>query len=127
VAEDNPVNRRVATLQLERLGCHADAVVNGREAVQMWERFPYDAILMDCQMPEMDGYAATAAIRERERNGAHIPILALTANAMKGAEELCLRAGMDGYIAKPVKLEELRDALFQHVAAAKLTTSLVES
>ena len=125
VAEDNTINRRVAILQLQRLGCHADAVANGREAVEMWERFPYDAILMDCQMPEVDGYAATAMIRERERNGSHIPIIALTANAMKGDEEGCVRAGMDGYIAKPVNSEALRDALFQHVAAAKLSASLV--
>jgi CheY-like chemotaxis protein len=118
VAEDNTINRRVVLLQLQRLGCHADAVANGREAVQMWERFRYDAILMDCQMPEMDGYAATALIRERERDGSHIPIVALTANAMKGDEEVCLRAGMDGYIAKPVTPEALQEALFQHVMLA---------
>ena len=118
VAEDNTINRRVVLLQLQRLGCHADAAANGREAVQMWERFPYDMILMDCQMPEMDGYAATALIRERERGGSHIPIVALTANAMKGDEEVCLRAGMDGYIAKPVNPEALREALFQHVMVA---------
>ncbi|MBZ5578964.1 MAG: response regulator [Acidobacteriia bacterium] len=126
LAEDNTINRRVALLQLERLGCHTDAVANGREAVQMWERFPYDAILMDCQMPEMDGLAATACIREREPNGCHIPIIALTANAMKGDEELCLQAGMDGYIAKPVNLDELREALFQQVAASKLAHSLAQ-
>ena len=118
VAEDNTINRRVVLLQLQRLGCHADAAANGREAVQMWERFRYDVILMDCQMPEMDGYAATALIRERERDGSHIPIVALTANAMKGDEEVCLRAGMDGYIAKPVNPEVLREALFQHVMVA---------
>jgi CheY-like chemotaxis protein len=116
VAEDNTVNRRVVLLQLERLGCHADAVANGREAVQMWERFPYDAILMDCQMPEMDGYQAAALIRAREFS-CHIPIIALTANAMSGAEEHCLRSGMDGYVAKPVSLEALREILFHHVAA----------
>ena len=127
VAEDNPINRRVAVLQLERLGCHADAVVNGREAVQMWERFPYDLILMDCQMPEMDGYEATALIRSREAGSAHIPIVALTANVMKGDEEASRRAGMDGYLAKPVNLEALRDALFQNVAAAKLADCLVEA
>ena len=127
VAEDNTINRRVAVLQLQRLGYHADAVANGREAVQMWERFPYDAILMDCQMPEMDGYAAAALIRERERNGAHIPIIALTANAMKGAEEVCLRAGMDGYIAKPVNFDALRETLYQHLAVARQVSSLLES
>ena len=126
VAEDNTINRRVVLLQLQRLGCHADAVANGREAVQMWERFRYDVILMDCQMPEMDGYAATALIRERERNGSHIPIVALTANAMKGDEEVCLRAGMDGYIAKPVNAEALRDTLFQHVTAARRSEALVK-
>jgi len=127
VAEDNTINRRVAVLQLQRLGYHADAVANGREAVQMWERFPYDAILMDCQMPEMDGYAATAMIRERERNGSHIPIIALTANAMKGDEEICLRAGMDGYIPKPVNSDVLREALLHHVADARRASSMVES
>jgi CheY-like chemotaxis protein len=124
VAEDNTINRRVVLLQLERFGCHADAVANGREAVQMWERFPYDAILMDCQMPEMDGYEAAAQIRGREAGGSHIPIIALTANAMSGAEELCLRAGMDGYVAKPVNSEALREILFQHVAAAQLAPVL---
>ena len=124
VAEDNTINRRVALLQLERLGCHADAVANGREAVQMWQRFPYDAILMDCQMPEMDGYEAAALIRERESGGTHIPIIALTANAMSGAEDHCLRAGMDGYVAKPVNLEALREILLQHVAAAQLAPVL---
>jgi signal transduction histidine kinase/CheY-like chemotaxis protein len=127
VAEDNTINRRVAVLQLQRLGYHADAVANGREAVQMWERFPYDAILMDCQMPEMDGYAATTMIRERERNGSHIPIIALTANAMKGDEEVCLRAGMDGYIPKPVNSEMLQEVLMQHVTAARRANSVVES
>ncbi len=126
VAEDNTINRRVAVLQLQRLGCHADAVANGREAVQMWERFPYDAILMDCQMPELDGYEATHLIRQREQSGSHIPIIALTANAMKGDEELCLRAGMDAYIPKPVNSERLREVLFQHVAAARQVDSLVE-
>jgi CheY-like chemotaxis protein len=109
------------------MGYHADGVANGREAVQMWERFPYDAILMDCQMPEMDGYAATAVIRERERNGSHIPIIALTANAMKGAEEACLRAGMDGYISKPVNSDELRETLYQHLTVARQVNSLMGS
>ncbi len=127
VAEDNTINRRVALLQLQRLGYHADAVANGREAVQMWERFPYDAILMDCQMPEMDGYAATAAIRERERNGSHIPIIALTANAMKGDEEVCLRAGMDGYIPKPVNSEALRELLLQHIGPARREATVESS
>ena len=127
VAEDNTINRRVAVLQLQRLGYHADGVANGREAVQMWERFPYDAILMDCQMPEMDGYAATAVIRERERNGSHIPIIALTANAMKGAAEGCLRAGMDGYISKPVNSNELRETLYQHLTVARQVNSLMGS
>ena len=126
VAEDNTINRRVVLLQLQRLGCHADAAANGCEAVQMWERFRYDVILMDCQMPEMDGYAATALIREREHDGSHIPIVALTANAMKGDEEVCLRAGMDGYIAKPVNPEALREALFQHAAGARRPDALVK-
>ena len=112
VAEDNEVNRRVAIGMAEQLGCAVQAVCNGREAVEALDHCRHDLVLMDVQMPEMDGFTATAAIRERERgSGRHIPIIALTAHAMQGDRERCLAAGMDGYIAKPIRLGRLRDVL----------------
>ncbi len=107
LAEDNVINRNVATKILEKLGYRADVVVDGSEAVEAWESNDYDLILMDCQMPEMDGYQATAAIRQREKGKQHIPIVAMTANAMKGDRERCLEIGMDDYISKPVCAEEI--------------------
>ncbi len=107
VAEDNPVNQTLAILQLERLGYRADVVANGRLAVQVLKRGNYSLILMDCQMPEMDGYAAAAEIRRSERDGQHIPVIAVTANAMQGIREKCLASGMDDYLAKPFKQHEL--------------------
>jgi PAS domain S-box-containing protein len=111
VAEDNPVNRTLASLQLKRLGYRADVVANGRLAVQALKREKYSLILMDCQMPEMDGYAATAEIRRTERNGQHIPVIAVTANAMQGIKEKCLASGMDDYLAKPFKQNELHQII----------------
>jgi signal transduction histidine kinase/CheY-like chemotaxis protein len=111
VAEDNVVNQKVAARMLERLGLRADVAADGQEAVQMHDMRPYDLILMDCHMPEMDGYAATAEIRRREGSRARIPIVAMTAEAMEGCRENCLEAGMDDYIAKPVKLDDLAEAL----------------
>jgi CheY-like chemotaxis protein len=111
VAEDNAVNQRVAVRMLERLGYRADVASDGREAVQSCSRQPYDAILMDCQMPEIDGFGATAEIREREGSGRRTPIIAMTASAMQGDRERCLAAGMDDYLSKPVQMESLRTVL----------------
>jgi signal transduction histidine kinase/CheY-like chemotaxis protein len=111
VAEDNPVNQKVAAAMLERLGYRVDVVANGREAVEALEHIPYAAVLMDCQMPVMNGYEASTEIRRREGRDRHVPIVALTASAIKGDEERCLEAGMDAYITKPVTLEGLGDVL----------------
>ena len=112
VAEDNPVNQKVAARLVEREGHHVTVVANGREAVDQVTRHPFDVVLMDVQMPEMDGLEATALIREREKQtGGHIPIVALTAHAMKGDQERCLAAGMDRYLAKPVQARDLNAAI----------------
>jgi CheY-like chemotaxis protein len=108
VAEDNSVNQRVAQLHLRRLGYVVDVVGNGAEAVDAVAKVPYDVVLMDCQMPEMDGYEATRTIREQGRD---IPIIAMTANALIGDRERCLEAGMDDYISKPVDMQQLRAVL----------------
>jgi signal transduction histidine kinase/DNA-binding response OmpR family regulator len=111
VAEDNAVNQKVAVRMLERLGLHPDVARNGREAVELCATLPYDLIFMDCHMPEMDGYAATAEIRRQSGNGRRIPIVAMTAEAMAGCREHCLACGMDDYLAKPVRPEDVVDAL----------------
>ncbi|GJL52576.1 MAG: hypothetical protein NPIRA01_38030 [Nitrospirales bacterium] len=136
VADDHRVNQELAVLMLERLGYRADVVANGTEAIEAWSRISYHLILMDCQMPEMDGYQATAEIRRREASlvkretqdgkrelsdeiqatsderratSPHVPIIAMTANAMQGDRETCLSAGMDDYITKPVTPQQLTE------------------
>ncbi len=137
LAEDNPVNQKVAVRILERFTWRTDVVSNGREAVAAWQRGSYHLILMDCHMPEMDGFEATAEIRKREAETSEelrvkseakekaisdtlhsspitlhrIPIIAMTANAMTGDRERCLEAGMDDYIAKPVRSEVLKEVI----------------
>ena len=107
VVEDNIVNQRMAVRMLEKLDCRVDVAANGLEAVEMVERLKYDLVFMDCQMPEMDGYEATAEIRRREDASKHTLIIAMTAHTMQGDREKCLKAGMDDYIAKPIKKESL--------------------
>ena len=111
VVEDNEVNRVVILGQLSGLGYRADAVENGLEALTALDRHPYDLVLMDCQMPELDGYEATRRIRARESDDRNVPILAVTAHAMKGDREKCLDAGMDDYLAKPFQTEQLATLL----------------
>ncbi len=117
VAEDNPVNQKVALGMLRRLGFQGDIANNGREAVERAAAEPYVLILMDVQMPEMDGFEASRALRRSPPAGRHVPIIAMTANAMSGDRELCLAAGMDDYLAKPVKLDQLRATLDRWLAA----------
>ena len=122
LAEDNKINQIVGLKQLKKLGCtNIQLVGNGLEAVAAWQQDPGAIILMDCQMPELDGYEATRQIRQMEK-GQNLPrtrIIAMTANAMQGDRELCLAAGMDDYISKPVDMEELKRALREKPAAAE--------
>jgi CheY-like chemotaxis protein/HPt (histidine-containing phosphotransfer) domain-containing protein len=121
LVEDNPVNQTLAVALLQKQG-HAVALAgNGKEAVERLQTgVPFDLVLMDLQMPEMDGLEATRRIRQHEREtGGHVPILAMTAHAMKGDREVCLQAGMDGYVSKPVRPQELREAIAKVVGGAK--------
>ncbi len=120
IAEDNQVNQKVVIRQLQKIGYKADAVANGIEALEATSKVVYDVILMDCQMPEMDGFTATREIRRRESaTGAHTPIVALTANVLEGDRERCLAAGMDEYLSKPIKLEALQTLLERWTVAAE--------
>ncbi len=111
LAEDNLVNQKVACKMLANIGCRVDIAANGLESLEMIGEADYDLILMDCQMPEMDGYEASKAIRAQEEEGKRIVIIAMTANAMEGDREKCIRAGMDDYLTKPVKPQVLVEML----------------
>jgi CheY-like chemotaxis protein len=123
LAEDQPINQKVAAHTLQKMGYSVDIVENGREAVRAWATGRYALILMDCQMPELDGFEATREIRRRETGGARIPIVALTAHAMKGADLECKEAGMDDYITKPLDRDRLRKCLEQLIPADAEGTS----
>ena len=112
MAEDNIVNQKIAVRLLEKLGCRVDVVANGLEVVKALDSLPYDLVFMDCQMPEMNGYEATAAIRKQEeKTGFHRTIVAITANAIHGDRQKCLEAGTDDYLSKPIQPEKLRAIL----------------
>ena len=118
VAEDNQVNQLVAVHLLEGMGYAVEAVETGQQAVDALQRQPYDLVLMDCHMPEMDGFVATAAIRRQEAgSGPHTPIVAMTADALAGDAEKCLMAGMDDYVARPVTAERLAAVVARWAAA----------
>ena len=110
VAEDNAINRKVAARMLEKLGYAAQMAENGEQAVEAFDAGAFDAILMDCQMPKMDGFEAARAIRQREGES-RVPIIAMTAEAISGSRDACLAAGMDDYLSKPVRLEHLAAVL----------------
>ena len=127
LAEDNSVNQEIARRQLQRLGVEVDVAGDGAAAVEAVARGGYDLVLMDCQMPVMSGYDATGEIRRREAgSGRHLPVIAMTANAMAGDREDCLRAGMDDYIAKPVKIDALRAVVARWAAAAPARPAVPE-
>lgn len=107
LAEDNHINQMIAVKQLEKLGCYCDTVANGKEAIEALRNINYDMVLMDCQMPEMDGYEATRQIRKMNEGFSKIPIVAMTAHAMKGDREKCLEAGMNDYVTKPIAIGDL--------------------
>ncbi len=112
LAEDNVINQKLGVRLLEKRGHCVVVANNGREALATLAREPFDLVLMDVQMPVMDGFETTAAIRQQENStGRHLPILAMTAHAMKGDRDRCLIAGMDGYIAKPIQPRELYDTI----------------
>jgi CheY-like chemotaxis protein len=117
VVEDNPVNQLVAARMLQKRGLEVEVAVNGRRALEMHQRSTYDAIFMDCQMPELDGYETTREIRRREGSGRHTPIIAMTASTMPGDHERCLAAGMDFYTGKPISPAGLDYAIARSLAS----------
>jgi CheY-like chemotaxis protein len=127
LAEDNPVNKRLASRLLEKRGHQVSLASNGREALEAVKKQSFDLVLMDVQMPEMDGFEATAAIREWEKqNGKRVPVIALTAHAMKGDKEQCLAVGMDGYLSKPIDAHELDGVLEKYLSRRMPTVRVSE-
>jgi signal transduction histidine kinase/DNA-binding response OmpR family regulator len=121
LTEDNPVNQQLAIRLLQKMGHTVVLANHGREALDLLEKQNFDMVLMDIQMPEMDGFATTAAVREQERTtGKHLPIIAMTARAMKGDRESCLEAGMDDYISKPIHRKELNEVIVRNLARKPL-------
>jgi signal transduction histidine kinase/ActR/RegA family two-component response regulator len=119
LAEDNSINQRIAVQVLSKAGCEVDAVETGQEALDALKAAQYDVVLMDCQMPIMDGLMATRAIRDSGEPWSTIPIIAVTANAMSGDREICLQAGMDDYLAKPIKPNQLLETIVRWAAPGK--------
>jgi CheY-like chemotaxis protein len=127
IAEDNSVNQRVLVRLLEKRDVHADVTANGMEAIQMWRDFPYDLILMDCRIPEMDGYEATRRIRAQEQGLSHVPIIAATAHVGEGERQRCLASGMDGYLQKPIQPADLDQILLRHLGECSEGLTRAES
>jgi CheY-like chemotaxis protein/HPt (histidine-containing phosphotransfer) domain-containing protein len=117
LVEDNEVNQAVALGMLEELGCDTVVATNGQEAIEHFVQEDFDVILMDCEMPVMDGFSATAAIRERTKDSDEVPIIALTANAIDGDRERCIAAGMQDYLSKPITIEKLHGTLHKWLRA----------
>jgi two-component system, sensor histidine kinase and response regulator len=124
LAEDNLVNQKLASALLTREGHQVTMATNGREAIEAWEKGTFDLILMDVQMPEIDGLEAVRRIRDRERStGSHIPIIAMTAHAMTGDRERCLAAGMDEYVSKPIRIKQLAEKMAVVLPTSELMTT----
>jgi PAS domain S-box-containing protein len=127
VVEDNAVNQKLIARLLEKRGHNVKIAANGREALGALEQGTYDLVLMDLQMPEMDGFEATDELRKREKlSGLHTPVIALTAHAMKGDRERCLTAGMDGYLSKPIRAKELDDVVEVYIKQRRVDPSMLE-
>ncbi len=118
VVEDSPVNQLVVSQALQRIGCRSEVVADGERAVAAVQRERYDAVLMDCNMPIMDGFEATAAIRRLESDTRHVPIIAMTARAMDDDRTRCLAAGMDDYISKPLRRLTLEQTLHRWIPSS---------